>query len=198
MVLLASLTYAFTNGMLNIESVFLTKYVSSSGFNLASATGASMLGVSWIVHVVSVVIFIFVIRVIGVASSMTLGVVTILLTNLVLAFSTTIFQVYSSILLWSCIICMSVGGSTFFGPLVAFMENHFPVSPQASSLYLIPNYIGNTVWPLIVGHYFDGNPDTVIYSMSFCAVISTLLVIFIVFAGNKLFLNNQKQTINNN
>ena len=186
MVSLASLTYAFTNGMLNIESIFLTKYVSSSGFNLPSATGASLLGTSWTVHVVSVVVFVFLIRFLGVGVSLSIGVTLILLSNMVLLL-TTACGFYSPTVLWLCVVLMSIGGSTFFGPLVAFMEMYFPVSPAASSFYLIPNCIGNILWPLFVGHLFDNNPDIVVHSMASCAVISTILVLMIIIVADKMF-----------
>lgn len=195
MVLLASLTYAFTNGMLNIESIFWTKYVSESEFKLPSSTGASMLGTSWVVHVVSVAVFAGVIKAIGVSSSLFLGVTLILLSNLLLVVSTTAFSMYNPFLAWTAVIGMSVGGSTFFGPLVAFMEMHFPVSARYSSFYLIPNCIANIVWPIIVGQFFESMPNFVIYSMTFCAFVSTLLVFIIVIFAEKVFANKTRQNV---
>jgi hypothetical protein len=187
MILLASLTYAFTNGMLNIESIFWTKYVTESKFKLSSSTGSSMLGVSWFVHVLSVALFGGVIKIIGIESSLFLGVTLILVSNALLVVSTTILHCYNAVILWAAVLAMSVGGSTFFGPLLAFMEKHFPVSVQFSSFYLIPNCIGNVAWPIIVGNFFDSVPDFVIYSMAFCAVVSTVLVSLVVLSARKMF-----------
>lgn len=176
LLLLASLTYAYSNGMGMIEQGFLTKYVTISGYGLDAKTGASMGGTSWIVHIVSAVLFVFIIRRIGMANNLILAAIILTLSNLLLVV-TTASHVYLSSILWSGIIGMAVGGCTFFACLVSFLEGMFSVSPRDSSFYLIPNCVGNIVWPLLVGRYIESLPDVFIYTMAGCGFASCLTVV---------------------
>ena len=190
---LASITYAVTNGIGMIEQNFLTKYAKIGPFALEEKTGAKMTGSSWLIHLICGILFVFLIKKLGIAMNLLFGSVLIFVTaNFLLITS---LMLPESLCLWAAVAGFSIGGTTFFSCLVAFLESKFPVSPRMTSLYLITNCVCNVIWPALVGQFIDQAPIVfviVIYAcsaISLLAVISMLVTVRIWFKSNSYSIN---------
>ena len=173
-IIITSLIYAFVNGMGMIEAGFLTSYVHESHFKLDMKVGATMESSSWITHIVSGIISIYVVKKFGLKLNLIIGVSVVLISNIFLVIMTKVSS--SEWIMWVGITGISIGGCSFFSSLVSFMESIFPVSSRVASLYLVPNCLSNIIWPQIVGHLIEVEPQVFIYSMAFCAIASALLL----------------------
>lgn len=173
-IIITSLIYAFVNGMGMIEAGFLTSYVHESHFKLDMKVGATMESSSWITHIVSGIISIYVVKKFGLKLNLIIGVSVVLISNIFLVIMTKVGS--SEWIMWVGVTGISIGGCSFFSSLVSFMESIFPVSSRVASLYLVPNCISNIIWPQIVGHLIEVEPQVFIYSMAFCAIASALLL----------------------
>lgn len=183
-VICAAFTYAFANGMGMIEQSFLTKYVTISKFSLTSAKGASIEGSSWITHVVCGFLSIFVIQKIGLKRILIVSAVFIAAAHGLLI---TTFHTGQEWILWAVVNIMAIGTTSVFGVLVAYMETKFRVSPREASIYLIPNCLGNIIWPTFIGAFIDDMPDVFVLSMAFCGFMAVLLVSFVIFFAEKFY-----------
>ena len=173
-ILVTSLIYAFVNGMGMIEAGYLTSYVHESHFKLEMREGARMESSSWITHIISGIISIYVVKKIGLKWNLIIGVSMVVLSNVFMVIMSEISS--SEYVMWIGITGISIGGCSFFSSLVSFMESIFPVSSRVASLYLVPNCLSNIIWPQIVGHLIETEPQVFIYSMAFCAIVSGILL----------------------
>lgn len=188
-VICAAFTYAFANGMGMIEQSFLTKYVTISRFGLTSARGASIEGSSWITHVVCGILSMFIIPKLGLKRVLIVSAIFIFIAHGLLV---TTFHIGQEWVLWATVNIMAVGSTSVFGALVAYMETKFRVSPREASIYLVPNCIGNIVWPTFVGALIDPLPDVFIMSLAFCGFMAVLLTSVVIFLAEKFYPKSTK------
>ena len=183
-VICAAFAYAFTNGMGTVEQAFLVKYVTLSKFSMTSARAAAIEGSSWITHVVCGVFSIFMIQKIGLKRTLIFSAFFIGLAHALLL---TTFHTGQEWVLWAVVNIMSVGSTAVFGSLVAYMECKFSVTQRESSVYLIPNSLGNMIWPALIGASIDRFPDVFIVSMVFCGFLAVILISSVIFFAEKFY-----------
>lgn len=183
-VLAAAFAYAFTNGMGTVEQAFLVKYVTLSHFSITSARAAAIEGSSWITHVVCGVFSIFMIQKIGLKRTLIFSAFFIGAAHGLLI---TTFQTGQEWVLWAVVNIMSIGSTAVFGSLVAYMECKFSVTQRESSIYLIPNSLGNMIWPALIGATIDRFPDVFIVSMVFCGFLAVILISSVIYFAEKFY-----------
>lgn len=144
-----------------------------------------MTGSSWIIHTICGILFVFLIKKLGIAVNLLIGAFLIFLSANLLSFSSFFFPTPLS--LWLIVAGFAIGGTTFFSCLVAFMESKFPVSPRMTSLYLITNCVCNVIWPALVGQFIEERPFVFVLVIYVCSTVSLVAVISLVFMVNVWF-----------
>ena len=175
-----------------IEQNFLTKYVTIGPFHLTAVTGASMTGSSWIIHTICGILFVFLIKKLGIAVNLLFGAFLIFLSANVLCFASFFFP--TAVSLWAVVAGIAIGGTTFFSCLVAFMESKFPVTPRMTSLYLITNCVCNVMWPALVGQFIEDRPYVFVLVIYVCSTVSLITVVALIFMVNVWFNGKKSES----